>query len=183
MRKFAETLKCVMFCSSAVSISWKKVFILDNDKIIYKNPDEVEVCHVDELQILGTHNYENVMAAVCMAAVYGVPMETIRKAILAFKGVAHRIEYVAEKNGVVYYNDSKGTNPDAAIKAIQAMRRPTILLGGGYDKDSEYTEWINSFDGKVKKLILMGATKKRLRETVKNVIFMIMCMWTHLKKL
>ena len=56
-----------------------------------------------------------------MAAVYGVPMETIRKAILAFKGVAHRIEYVAEKNGVVYYNDSKGTNPDAAIKAIQAM--------------------------------------------------------------
>lgn len=90
-----------MFCSSAVSISWKKDIYLDNDKIIYKNPDEVEVCHVDELQILGTHNYENVMAAVCMAAVYGVPMETIRKAILAFKGVAHRIEYVAEKNGVV----------------------------------------------------------------------------------
>ena len=68
----------------------------------------------------------------------------------------------AEKNGVVYYNDSKGTNPDAAIKAIQAMRRPTILLGGGYDKDSEYTEWINNFDGKVKKLILMGATKEKI---------------------
>ena len=128
MRKFAETLKChVLFFSSQHKL--EKGIYLDNDKIIYKNPDEVEVCHVDELQILGTHNYENVMAAVCMAAVYGVPMETIRKAILAFKGVAHRIEYVAEKNGVVYYNDSKGTNPDAAIKAIQAMRRPTILLG------------------------------------------------------
>ena len=161
MRKFAETLKChVLFFSSQHKL--EKGIYLDNDKIIYKNPDEVEVCHVDELQILGTHNYENVMAAVCMAAVYGVPMETIRKAILAFKGVAHRIEYVAEKNGVVYYNDSKGTNPDAAIKAIQAMRRPTILLGGGYDKDSEYTEWINSFDGKVKKLILMGATKEKI---------------------
>ena len=161
MRKFAETLKChVLFFSSQHKL--EKGIYLDNDKIIYKNPDEVEVCHVDELQILGTHNYENVMAAVCMAAVYGVPMETIRKAILAFKGVAHRIEYVAEKNGVVYYNDSKGTNPDAAIKAIQAMRRPTILLGGGYDKDSEYTEWINNFDGKVKKLILMGATKEKI---------------------
>ena len=161
MRKFAETLKChVLFFSSQHKL--EKGIYLDNDKIIYKNPDEVEVCHVDELQILGTHNYENVMAAVCMAAVYGVPMETIRKAILAFKGVAQRIEYVAEKNGVVYYNDSKGTNPDAAIKAIQAMRRPTILLGGGYDKDSEYTEWINSFDGKVKKLILMGATKEKI---------------------
>ena len=87
-----------------------------------------------------------------MAAVYGVPMETIRKAILAFKGVAHRIEYVAEKNGVVYYNDSKGTNPDAAIKAIQAMRRPTILLGGGYDKDSEYTCLLYTSDMELKPL-------------------------------
>ncbi len=104
---------------------------------------------------------------------------------LAFKGVAHRTRInVAEKNGVVYYNDSKGTNPDAAIKAIQAMRRPTILLGGGYDKDSEYTEWINSFDGKSQETDPDGCDqKKRLRETVKNVIFMIMCMWTHLKKL
>ena len=103
------------------------------------------------------------MAAVCMAAVYGVPMETIRKAILAFKGVAHRIEYVAEKNGVVYYNDSKGTNPDAAIKAIQAMRRPDnpSVKGGGYDKDSEYTEWINSFDGKSQETDPDGCDKSR----------------------
>ena len=56
----------------------------------------------------------------------------------------------------------QGTNPDAAIKAIQAMRRATILLGGGYDKRFEYTEWINNFDGKVKKLILMGATKEKI---------------------
>lgn len=75
MRKFAETLKChVLFFSSQHKL--EKGIYLDNDKIIYKNPDEVEVCHVDELQILGTHNYENVMAAVCMAAVYGVPVET-----------------------------------------------------------------------------------------------------------
>ena len=92
------------------------------------------MCHVDELQLLGMHNYENVMAAVAMAAAYGVPMEMIRKVIRAFAGVEHRIEFVAEKNGVAYYNDSKGTNPDAAIKGIQAMNRRTVLIGGGYDK-------------------------------------------------
>ena len=130
--------------------------------MIYKNPEEVLVCNVDELQLLGMHNYENYMAAVAMAAVYGVPMDIIRKVIRAFKGVEHRIEYVTEKNGVVYYNDSKGTNPDAAIKGIQAMNRRTVLLGGGYDKGSEFTEWINAFDGKVKKLILIGATKEKI---------------------
>ena len=102
------------------------------------------------------------MAAVTMAYVYGVPMETIRKSIKEFKGVEHRIEYVTEKNGVAYYNDSKGTNPDAAIKGIQAMNRPTVLIGGGYDKDSAYTDWIESFDGKVKKLVLLGATKEKI---------------------
>ena len=66
------------------------------------------------------------------------------------------------KDGVAYYNDSKGTNPDAAIKGIQAMNRPTVLIGGGYDKDSAYDEWINAFDGKVKKLVLIGATREKI---------------------
>ena len=160
-REFGENVKTqVLYFSSQHKL--EKGIYLDNGNIIYKNPEEVLVCHVDELQILGTHNYENVMAAVAMAAVYGVPMNIIRDTIRAFGGVAHRIEYVAEKNGVVYYNDSKGTNPDAAIKGIQAMNRRTVLLGGGYDKDSEYTEWINSFDGKVKKLVLLGQTKEKI---------------------
>lgn len=161
MRKFSEKLKCqVLFFSSQHKL--EKGIYLEDGKIIYKNPEEMCVCDVNELQILGTHNYENVMAAVAMAAVYGVPMESIRKTICAFSGVEHRIEYVTEKQGVAYYNDSKGTNPDAAIKGIQAMNRRTVLIGGGYDKDSEYTEWIQAFDGKVKKLILIGATKEKI---------------------
>ncbi len=161
MCKFSEKLKCqVLFFSSQHKL--EKGIYLEDGKIIYKNPEEVCVCDVNELQILGTHNYENVMAAVAMAAVYGVPMESIRKTICAFSGVEHRIEYVTEKQGVAYYNDSKGTNPDAAIKGIQAMNRRTVLIGGGYDKDSEYTEWIQAFDGKVKKLILIGATKEKI---------------------
>ena len=89
----------------------------------------------------------------------------------SFGGVEHRIEYVTEKNGVAYYNDSKGTNPDAAIKGIQAMKRPTVLIGGGYDKDSEYTEWIESFEGKVKKLILLGETKEKIAKDAEKCGF------------
>ena len=73
------------------------------------------------------------------------------------------------KNGVAYYNDSKGTNPDAAIKGIRAMKRPTVLIGGGYDKDSEYTEWIESFDGKVKKLIPSGPDQGKDRKGCRKV--------------
>lgn len=160
-REFGETVKTQVLYFSSQHILEKGIY-LDHGNIIYKNPEEVLVCHVDELQILGVHNYENVMAAVAMAAVYGVPMDIIRDTVKRFGGVAHRIEYVAEKNGVVYYNDSKGTNPDAAIKGIQAMNRKTVLIGGGYDKDSEYTEWIEAFDGKVKKLVLLGQTKEKI---------------------
>ena len=91
--------------------------------------------------------------------------------VLCLNGQKHRIEYVAEKNGVAYYNDSKGTNPDAAIKGIRAMKRPTVLIGGGYDKDSEYTEWIESFDGKVKKLILLGQTREKIARDAKKCGF------------
>ena len=169
-REFGENVKTqVLYFSSQHKLD--KGIYLDNGNIIYKNPEEVVVCHVDELQILGVHNYENVMAAVAMAAVYGVPMNVIRDTVKRFGGVAHRIEYVAEKNGVVYYNDSKGTNPDAAIKGIQAMNRKTVLLGGGYDKDSEYTEWIESFDGKVKKLVLLGQTKEKIAKDAEKCGF------------
>ncbi len=128
-------------------------------------------CETEDLQILGTHNYENVMAAVGMAIAYGVPKEMVKKAVLAFGGVEHRIEYVTEKNKVAYYNDSKGTNPDAAIKGIQAMNRPTVLIGGGYDKDSHYKEWIESFQGKVRKLVLVGDTKEKIAKEAEECGF------------
>ena len=97
-----------------------------------------------------------------MALAYGVDSDTVIKTICGFAGVEHRIEYVTEKNGVVYYNDSKGTNPDAAIRGICAMNRPTYLIGGGYDKGSSYGEWIDSFGGKVRQLVLIGDTKDKI---------------------
>ena len=147
-------------------------FCMSGDNIVYcQKGRETILVNVRDMKLLGRHNYENVMAAVAMAAAYHVPMEIIRKTIREFTAVEHRIEFVAEKNGVAYYNDSKGTNPDAAIKGIQAMNRPTFLIGGGYDKDSSYDEWIQSFDGKVKKLVLLGATKEKINETAKRLGF------------
>ena len=170
LREFGETLQTkVLYFSSKRKLD--KGIYLDDGNIIYRNPDECLVCNVKELKLLGVHNYENVMAAVAMAAAYGVPMDSIRKTIKEFAGVEHRIEFVAEKNGVAYYNDSKGTNPDAAIRGIQAMNPPTYLIGGGYDKQSEYKEWIESFDGKVKKLLLIGQTREKIAKEAEECGF------------
>lgn len=172
-RKMGEKVTAkVLYFSSAHKL--EKGIYLDNNVIIYKpeaDKEGVEVCNVSELQILGVHNYENVMAAVAMAAAYGVDMDIIRATVKAFKGVEHRIEFVVEKNGVMYYNDSKGTNPDAAIKGIQAMVRPTVLIGGGYDKQSDFHEWIESFDGKVRYLVLIGATKEQIKKEAEECGF------------
>ena len=169
-REFGENIRAqVLYFSSRRKL--EKGICLEDGKIIYRNEGTTEICGVEELNLLGVHNYENVMAAAAMALVYGVPAEIVRESVKAFKGVEHRIEYVAEKNGVAYYNDSKGTNPDAAIKGIQAMNRPTVLIGGGYDKESVYTEWINSFEGKVKRLILLGETKEKIAEDARSCGF------------
>ena len=169
-RKFGENLKAkVLYFSSQRKL--EKGIYLEAGNIVYCEEEPVVVCHVNELKLLGTHNYENVMAAVAMAAAYGVPMDIIRKTVKEFAGVAHRIEFVCEKNGVAYYNDSKGTNPDAAIKGIQAMNRPTLLIGGGYDKDSEYDEWIESFEGKVKYFVLLGQTREKIAKTARRLGF------------
>lgn len=169
-RKIGENVKAnVLYFSSQRKLD--RGIYLDDGNIIFRQDEEILVCNVNELKLLGTHNYENVMAAVAMAAAYGAPMEIIRRTIKEFAGVEHRIEFVREKDGVAYYNDSKGTNPDAAIKGIQAMNRPTVLIGGGYDKDSEYEEWIQAFDGKVKLLVLVGATKEKIAEAAERVGF------------
>lgn len=147
----------------------KGIFLEDGQIILKTEAQEISLVKTDDLKLLGKHNFENVMAAAAMAYYAGVSVESIRKSICEFTAVEHRIEYVTEKNGVVYYNDSKGTNPDAAIKGIQAMNRPTWLIGGGYDKGSSYDEWLNSFDGKVRSLVLIGQTKEKIREAAERL--------------
>ena len=157
----------VLFFSSLRALQ-DGIYCQDGTIWLAENGEREPVVRTDELKILGQHNYENVMTAVGMAYYAGVPMDVIRKAVCAFQGVEHRIEYVCEKNGVVYYNDSKGTNPDAAIKGIQAMNRPTLLIGGGFDKQSTYESWIRAFDRKVKYLVLIGETREKIAETARR---------------
>ena len=164
LRAFGE--KCpasVVFFSSRQKL--ENGFYLEGKDIFYAvNGEAQHMIHVDELNILGNHNYENVMAACAMAIHVGVPMDKIVEVLRTFTAVEHRIEYVTEKRGVKFYNDSKGTNPDAAIQGIRAMNRPTMLIGGGYDKQSEYDEWIEAFDGKVKELVLIGQTADKIEQ-------------------
>ncbi len=162
LRAFAGQISCKpLFFSSARPL--EEGIFLQGEEILYKNNGETHaICHTRELRLLGRHNYENVMAASAMALSYGVSHAHLRESLLRFSAVEHRIEFVAEIDGVAYYNDSKGTNPDAAIKGIEAMERPTYLIGGGYDKDASYGEWIRAFGGKVRALVLIGQTKEKI---------------------
>ena len=151
-------------------------FYLDGEEICrtYEGK-ETRLMNIHDMNLVGMCNVENVMAAIAITQAMGVPMETILSVVRQFKAVEHRIEFVATKCGVDYYNDSKGTNPDAAIQGIKAMDRPTVLIGGGYDKQSEYDGWIEAFDGKVKCLVLIGQTREKIAECarrhgVKNII-------------
>lgn len=151
-------------------------FYLEGEEIFRaKNGVSERLMNIHEMKLVGLCNVENVMAAMAVAEAGGVPMEEILPVIRAFHPVEHRIEFVATKRGVDYYNDSKGTNPDAAIQGIRAMDRPTVLIGGGYDKQSVYDEWIEAFDDKVKCLVLIGQTREKIaacakQHGVKNIV-------------
>lgn len=144
-------------------------FYLEGEEIFQaKNGVSERLMNIHDMKLVGVCNVENVMAAMAITLSCGVPMEEILSVVRAFHPVEHRIEFVATKRGVDYYNDSKGTNPDAAIQGIRAMDRPTVLIGGGYDKQSEYDEWIEAFDGKVKCLVLIGQTRERIAECARK---------------
>ena len=171
-------------CRKMADKTAAKVFFFDSSETlaegIYLDGDAIEVrwgainetlIHVDELQILGVHNYENVMAAAAMGICAGIALDTIRTVLKGFAGVAHRIEYVATVDGVDYYNDSKGTNVDASIRAVLAMKKPSVLIGGGYDKGSSFDEWTKLFPGRVKHLVLIGVTAPKVRASAEKFGF------------
>lgn len=171
LRKIGENISAKVFYFSSHHRLDEGVY-LDQEQIFYKtNKKEILICHINELKLLGIHNYENIMAGIAIGISLQVPIEQIYEGITSFESVEHRIEYVEEIRGVKYYNDSKGTNPDAAIKGIQAMVTPTLLIGGGYDKDSDYKEWILSFEHKVRHLVLIGQTRDKIAKTAKELGF------------
>ena len=165
LREFGEN-KCparVVWFSSRRELP--EGLFLRGTKIIVKcEGSERTLLDTGELLLLGCHNHENVMAAAAMALAAGVPLERVAETCRVFPPVEHRIEFVEEKGGVAWYNDSKGTNPDAAIKGIEAMTRPTLLIAGGFNKHSDYRAWIRTFGGRVKYLVLEGETRFAIRD-------------------
>lgn len=170
-RKMAEkTAAKVFFFSSSEKL--EEGIYLDGENIEVRWGEIREtLLSVQELQILGVHNYENVMASAAMAICAAIPMDTIRKVLKDFAGVEHRIEYVATVDGVDYYNDSKGTNVDASIRAVLAMKKPIVLIGGGYDKGGSFDEWTKLFPGRVKHLVLIGVTAPKVRASAEKFGF------------
>ncbi len=176
-RAFGGVTKASVIYFSSARVLEKGIYT-DKDDIYFADGIQApqKLMNIHDMKLIGLHNVENVMAAIAMAESFGVPLKNIIATVKEFKAVEHRIEYVATKKGVDYYNDSKGTNPDAAIKGIKAMSKPTLLIGGGYDKENEYDDWIEAFDGKVKWLILIGQTREKIAKCAKkhgytNIIF------------
>ena len=171
LRAFAKECKAkVIFFSSKEKLT-DGLYYADGKIYLAKNGESEVFVDTWEVNLVGVHNFENIMAAVAMTMSFGVPLDLIREVVKKFVAVEHRIEYVTTKNGVKYYNDSKGTNTDAAIKAIDAMPSKTVLIAGGYDKKSEYDEWVSRFPGKVRKLVLIGQTRENIAAACDKIGF------------
>lgn len=161
-RKMSEKTKAkVVFFSYGTEL---EEGIYSDGKSIYVKAFELDekIIDVNELKIVGAHNVENAMAAIgcCLGA--GIEKDIIIKGLRQFKAVEHRVEFVREYKGVKYYNDSKGTNPDASIKAVEAMDGPICIIVGGYDKGSDFKDFIKTFEGRVKYAAVIGAVKEKM---------------------
>jgi UDP-N-acetylmuramoylalanine--D-glutamate ligase len=154
----------VLFFSRKKQLS-EGAYIEDGYIVVKSGMKKDKIIHKDKIYIPGNHNLENALAASLMAYCLGVEPRVIGDTLQSFRGVEHRIEFVEEIKEVVYYNDSKGTNIDASIKAVEAMSRPTVIIAGGYDKGAEFDAFIEAFDGKIKHMVLIGETADKLEKT------------------
>lgn len=150
----------------------KGCFVKDDEIILKDDTRTITVCHVKELKIPGLHNLENALAAAAIAYWSGISHFAIADTLKTFEGVEHRIEYVDTVQGIRFVNDSKGTNPDASIKAIEAIDTKIILIAGGMDKGSDFEEFIGSFNNKVKYMVLLGETAEKIKDTACKMGFL-----------
>jgi UDP-N-acetylmuramoylalanine--D-glutamate ligase len=130
------------------------------------------VIRQDEIRIRGAHNIENALAALLAGWVAGVPVDSLRRSLKTFPGVAHRLEPVLEWEGVLYVNDSKGTNTDAAIKALEAFERPVILIAGGLGKGADYGPFAKVIRERAKYVVLIGKDGEKIRHALEQAGFM-----------
>lgn len=168
-RKASESIQSKrIFFSRKIQLE-EGVFVDNNQVVIALDQKKHVVMSIDDIRIPGMHNLENALAATAMTFVMGVDPKIIKETLMTFQGVEHRIEHVATINGITFINDSKATNTDAAIKAIEAIKGPIILLAGGMDKGSDFEDFIQAFNNKVKKLFVYGETAEKIYDTAKKL--------------
>ena len=142
------------------------VYLDGSQVMLALNGESLFICNADEIAIKGKHNLENAMGAIVFAYLSGVRAEDIRDVLMTFQGVEHRLEPVRTLNEVLYINDSKGTNPDSTIKAIEAYDRPIVIILGGKNKGVPFTELAGLVKERVKKAVLVGQAKEELAEAL-----------------
>jgi UDP-N-acetylmuramoylalanine--D-glutamate ligase len=168
-REFAGRTKAEVFWFS----SHQKVpcgVCLDGDDLVMNGKPFMQR---GQIRLRGTHNLENVMAAAMMSRLAGVPLASIGDAVAAFPGVEHRLEFVRTVNGVEYYNDSKATNVDATLKAIDAFAGNLWIILGGKDKDSDYKPLREPLHQKAKSALLIGAAAKKIAGELKGAVELV----------
>ncbi|MDR0880001.1 MAG: UDP-N-acetylmuramoyl-L-alanine--D-glutamate ligase [Clostridioides sp.] len=144
------------------------VYLDGNNNIIIDIDEKIEFLNKGEISLPGNHNLENCMAAIAISYVCGIDLEVIKDTLRTFEGVEHRQEYVRTLDGVRYVNDSKGTNPDSSIKALESYDCPVVLIAGGYDKGSNFDEFMEVAKNNVKSLILLGVTASQIEKSARN---------------
>lgn len=171
VREITKKLRAAKIYFSRKEHLERGVFVVD-DKVVFANDgDKKEIISIDDIYIPGKHNLENALAAISISIAMDVDMEPIIHTLKTFRGVPHRVETVDMINGVKFVNDSKATNVDAAIKAIEAIDAPILLLAGGLDKGTGFEDLINAFNGKVKHMFVYGETAQKLLETAGKLNF------------
>lgn len=142
----------------------------ENGEIIFKQNEQAEsIIKLSECPLLGEHNYQNIMCAIICAKLTGINNEVIRQAIMEFKAPAHRLEKITQKDGITFYNDSKATNPEAAIVAINSFNNTNVtLIAGGRDKNTDLTEFCKSVNEHIKTVILIGEATERFEQNLKE---------------
>jgi UDP-N-acetylmuramoylalanine--D-glutamate ligase len=144
---------------------------VSNGKLIFRrNKKEEEILNLDEISLPGAHNLENVLAATIAARLAGAQSAQIAEAVHSFAGVEHRIEFVAEIHGARYYNDSKATNVDATLKALEAFPGRIIIILGGKDKDSDYTQLRATLREKAILALLIGSAAEKIAEQIEGSV-------------
>jgi UDP-N-acetylmuramoylalanine--D-glutamate ligase len=143
--------------------------VRDGWVVLRLDGEERPVCPVAEIRLRGDHNLENVLAATACAGALGVPAERLRGAIGAFRAVRHRLEWVRDRGGVAFYNDSKGTNVDATLRALAAFREPVVLIAGGRDKGQRFDALAEAARGRVRAVVLIGEGRATLGPVLRAV--------------